>query len=101
MSSPTAPSASPGCAIPSSVRTARPAVQPAAAPNPTTNAATHLARITFALRHASLYFETVGHLGKGWHCTPPPLLLQQRRQMVTEPRRGVAGQRQQSHPVHV
>src|SRR5437773_2534681 len=42
MSSPTAARASPGCAIPSSVRTARWALQPAVTPSPRRNAATHL-----------------------------------------------------------
>src|SRR5438093_9879309 len=42
MSPPTAPTASPGCAIPSSVRTARLVLQPAATPRPSRNPATHL-----------------------------------------------------------
>src|SRR5437870_4960822 len=48
MSSPAAPTASPGCAIPSSVRTARRALQPAATPSPSRNAATHLPPTTIS-----------------------------------------------------
>src|SRR5438128_2200792 len=104
MSSPTAPSASPGCAIPISVRTARLALQPAATPDARRNAATRLPRTTVPLRNlrnALLYFETLGHLGKGRHCTAPAGFLQQPRQMVTPGLGGVAGHTQHWHAVQV